>query len=510
MGVTVAISVDTTFGGTRYGPAPQTDCVASPGGPCTRDYETGLGAVTCTIPTILATTDVVFLACNFTIPRYTALTLAGAAISYNATCPNCSGPASTVVILPEPAQGNGDPLLSRSDADSHSASVFASKCKADTAAVVAAFPLTVLGAALVVVVRTAHYFVTVRRVRAAAAAGRSGGGGGGSSYSGDKQRYRSSGSNNTNGGASSGARASSKTPAVAVVQGPFMSRGRGLVPLHAWAGVVAPFHLHTAVQQSVILCVQVVAIAAIGAAVMEAAGADSSESWQGPSALGFSSVSLTVVVAICAPIAAAVAVRTPLHLLLMWHRIRDRRYYVKSFEQGSQRYAARVHAAALWAALPTHNERGAPSRFRPEDETRDAFSPAPAGAAATPSGSAAESHESHPSDAIIVAFNSDADKTALAAAHETNFSPRRTRLPTRATHVRVSAETGRAFAFALTVAVAAIAGGFVTTKGWCAAAQRRYNVALVAALVVDALVVSPLWIGAVYAYRVLMTTSRRP
>jgi hypothetical protein len=223
-------------------------------------------------------------------------------------------------------------------------------------------------------------------------------------------------------------------------------------------------------------------------------------------------VSLTVVVAICAPIAAAVAVRTPLHLLLMWHRIRDRRrYYVKSFAPRSERYAARVHAAALWTALPSRNERGASARFRPEDDLPDT---SPAAAAATiPSGSTA-GHESNP-DAVVTA--SYADKTALVAASELNFSPRRTRPPTHATHVRVSAEKGRAFAFAFAfiVAVVAIAGGFIATKGWCAAAQRRYNVALVVALVVDALVVSPLWVGAVYAYRVLMAeprvvTSRRP
>jgi hypothetical protein len=174
-------------------------------------------------------------------------------------------------------------------------------------------------------------------------------------------------------------------------------------------------------------------------------------------------------------------------------------------------------------ALPSDSERGAPSRLRHEDDdTFDAASPAPAAAA-----NIASADENHPAEAIVVTSNSDADKMAPVATAaykvgrgsscEFNFSPRRTRPPTHATHVRVSADRGRALAlvFALIVAVAAVAGGFVASKGWCAAAQRRYNVALVVALVVDALVVSPLWVGAVYAYRVLMAeprvvTSRRP
>jgi hypothetical protein len=101
----------------------------------------------------------------------------------------------------------------------------------------------------------------------------------------------------------------------------------------------------------------------------------------------------------------------------------------------------------------------------------------------------------------------------ISAADESSRADRRRgrwRGPTHATHVRVSAERSRAaaMAFAAAAAVLAFAGGVLATKKWCAEAQSRYNVALVAALGVDAFVVSPLWVAAVYLYRAVMAEPR--
>jgi hypothetical protein len=390
------------------------------------------------------------------------------------------------------------------------------------------------------VLRVAHVVVTLRRQQQAAAPPTSTS----SSSQGAATFSAGVGVVGHGGGGGSGSSAASTPSAPSVViQGPLASRARGLVPLHAWVGPFVPFHLQTAVQQAAILGSQVIAIAAIAAVSMEAAGVNATVGDESPRALGFSPVSLTVVVALCAPLAAAIVVRTPLHLLLMWHRIRDRRrYYVKSFELGSERFAARVQTAARWAAMPVRKgERsakapmlspsrdGSPSLSQWVDDGQQPSppvcmkdhipggrpqSPDPACLSSDPDESAAM--VTSPSEAACVdsSGHSGGDRNGrTSAADESSRADRRRgrwRGPTHATHVRVSAERSRAaaMAFAAAAAVLAFAGGVLATKKWCAEAQSRYNVALVAALGVDAFVVSPLWVAAVYLYRAVMAEPR--
>jgi hypothetical protein len=288
------------------------------------------------------------------------------------------------------------------------------------------------------------------------------------------------------------------------------SPANGLIPLHAWVGLVLPFHPRTGVQQAAIFAAQVVTIGGIAAVIMEGAGVNDSD---GAGALGTSHTTLALVVALGSPLAAAVLIRTPLHLLLMWSRIRDRRrHYVKTFDVGSERYAVRHMDAATWTTTVAPKEARRRQSIA-SDSHQDASAKGDSGLW-TP-----KSNDEAPAAATPTS-SSRRDDTAAAAVKDAHgfdapdlmrhTARRPSRMPTHATHVRVAAarSTATAMVLAFVLFAASVVAALVVTKGWCAEAQRRYNVALAAALGVDLLVMSPAWVGILWAYRAVMAEPR--
>jgi hypothetical protein len=350
VGIVVDVELDTTAGGTRYGPSPKTSCVVQPGNiPCVAVYSTGYGPAKCALPDVAATTEVFTIACSFSLPAYPASTLGATPIVFNASCSKCGAPVSGNTTFSHSADSSavtgapdGGAVSSRSRVASNGAA-FTASCDGDAAAAVAVFPITVIVCVVVVIARGVWFAVVSRR-------------------SSETTIKRADDGSDSTGNSNRkdfqfGQRRLSSASA-AVVQAPTVSVRHGLVPLHAWAGLVLPFHSHTAMQQAAVFATQIVASGAVTAGVMEAAGVNDA----GAGALGTSPLTLTVIVAVGAPIIAAVAVRTPLHLLLMWHRIRDRRrYYVKSFDVPSERHAARHQTAALWTPRAGPKRQRAPA-----------------------------------------------------------------------------------------------------------------------------------------------------
>jgi hypothetical protein len=523
VGVVVDVELDTTAGGTRYGPSPKTSCVVQPGNvPCVAVYSTGYGPAKCALPDVAATAEVFTIACSFSLPSYSASTLGVTPIVFNASCPKCGAPVSGNTTFSHSADSSavtgapdGGAVSSRGRVAS-SGTAFTASCDGDAAAAIAVFPITVIICAAAVIVRGVWFAVVLRR---SSSEQRSSDNVSSAGSSGDRSGTLGTAGKGGHSGFWFGLRRVTSASA-AVVQAPTVSVRHGLVPLHAWAGLVLPFHSHTAVQQVAIFATQIVAAGAITAGVMEAAGVNDG----GAGALGTSPFTLTVIVAIGAPFVAAVAVRTPLHLLLMWHRIRDRRrYYVKSFDAPSERDAARTQAAALWTP------RAAPRR--PLDATSGcneigsftvagfpASMPAPEAdgllhaphSDGSAGGSAAPAPSAPAADASCGTATEGSDSQRHAQWRMQRRAAMLAAVPTHATHVRVSAyrSTAAAMGLALVLFVAAAVGGVLATRDWCAAAQARYNTAFAAVLGVDFLVVSPLWVALLYLYRWVMAEPR--
>jgi hypothetical protein len=205
-------------------------------------------------------------------------------------------------------------------------------------------------------------------------------------------------------------------------------------------------------------------------------------------------------VALCAPLAAAIAVRTPLHLLLMRYRLRDRRrYYAKSFNLPSERHAAREQTAAVWT--PQAAERRLSS------------------SALGPTSAATSDQKEDAVDALSSPHHDDVGQSHFVGGGDDVSSETRRRqlrmarvraLPNHATHVRVSAarSTAAAMILASFLLIGSVVGGVLATRGWCAAAQARYNAAVAAALAVDALVMATLWVAAVWLRRSVLAEPR--
>jgi hypothetical protein len=330
---------------------------------------------------------------------------------------------------------------------------------------------------------------------------------------------------------------------------------RGLAPLHVYVGLLAPFHAAAAVVQAATALAHCTVVTAAVAVVLHV----TSFGGTGPLSAVHAGFLWSVLLVVPGAVA-AVAVRTPLHVLCTLRHVVDRRrlYLAACRRLGAApkrplptlEFPAPVVASSTAAAdlvsssssggdavSPAGGGRGlAPVPPVPRWDYGAACGPSRphrpnAGAGATSNTSSGESDDSRKRLVVNAAGLSPLDETANGVANRcTNESAtifaamgpgpdasagagmsmrcgggrgRGTPSFSAATHARVSCARTQMAALALAVAVAAaaVAVAAVASSGWCPAAMRRYGVLAAAALAVDCAALQVLWVSAVALWR---------
>jgi hypothetical protein len=296
----------------------------------------------------------------------------------------------------------------------------------------------------------------------------------------------------------------------------------GVAPLHAYVGLILPFHeyaapLHatTALAQC---CVAVAVVAVLGDATAFGAA--------GPLAV-LPRAAYWAVLLLAPGAVAAVLARTPLHWLCAARRFVDRRrHYVAAAQALGVNFVAhaatdgssvvpedmRLQCDAVAARTPQPAVRGwdygatiapAPARMKRKRSvaasTTDATHSCSSGdrsSGSGPTGTNGDCVAVEVTDVVDAALKtiSIADKPDARALCG---------LPSAATHRRVLCARTQlaAAAVAVVLAVAAVALAQAMSAPWCPAVLRTYAVHAAAALAGDAVVLQPLWVAAVALWR---------
>jgi hypothetical protein len=281
---------------------------------------------------------------------------------------------------------------------------------------------------------------------------------------------------------------------------------RGLAPLHVYVGLVAPFHAAAAVAQAATALAHCAVITAAVAVLLRVTNFGGT----GPLA-AVNSGYLWAVLLVVPGTVAAVAVRTPLHVLCTLRHIMDRRRLylaacrrlgaapkrpLPEFEFDAPASCKSV-APPPMPPVPRWDFGAACGTTRPQP--CDFHVPALTGTPCDNSGA------SDPRKSSAPASDETAALCAVPPASKVESSGRRRVTPefSAATHARVSCARTQAAAVALAVVVTAVAVAVaaVASSGWCPAAIRRYGVVAATALVVDCVALQVAWVGAVALWR---------